>query len=60
LTTHGREGLPCLLHCAKMRGKGPGGNFLLEDVGLTKLTQSLTGIASTQASPLCVAKGKHI
>ena len=60
LTTHGRVGLPCLLHCAKMRGKGAGGNFLLEHAGLTKLTQSPSGIASTQGSPLCVAKGKPI
>jgi len=29
LTTHARVGLPCLLHCAKMRETPPARNFLL-------------------------------
>ena len=37
LTTHGREGLPCLLRCAKMRGKGAGGNFLLEHARINEI-----------------------
>jgi hypothetical protein len=60
LTTHGRVGLPCLLRCAKMRGRGAGGNFLLEAAPFTKLTQTPCGIAFAMISLFCVAQGKAI
>jgi hypothetical protein len=38
LTTHTGVGLPCVLHCAKMRVEAPYGNFLLEVAEISKLT----------------------
>src|SRR5262245_49759687 len=39
LTTHACVGLPCLLHCAKMRGGPTYGNFLLGAAEISKLTR---------------------
>jgi len=60
LTTHIGVGLPCLLHCAKLRAEALRGNFLLDRASTTKLTGSLRGIAFILNPTLCVVRGKPI
>ena len=60
LTTHIGVGLPCLLHCAKLRAEALRGNFLLDSRVNYEIDRKSLRYSLYPNPTLCVVRGKPI